>query len=84
MTESSQDLGSDLRALEEQANAKVFCSLARKVSDLDDDTKETVLRLAKDKRISLRKLSDALGKHGIRVAKDTISAHRQESCRCYE
>jgi hypothetical protein len=84
MTESSQDLGSELLALEEAASVRRLCSLATKVADLDDETRETALRLAKDKRISLRSLSTALGKHGIRVAKDTISAHRNESCRCYE
>lgn len=57
------------------------CPVGKLLSDMDDDTR-AAMQSALDSRAATRAIHNELISSGIRIGRDTLSAHRNGWCRC--
>lgn len=58
------------------------CPVRNMLNELDEETSQALNRLLTDPKFSTRKIHQALQVSGIKVGRDTLTYHRNKTCRC--
>lgn len=72
-----------LKIIEERAGQSNICPVKRLLDGLDVDTADILRRLIEG-RTSIRRIHQELQNDGHRIARETLSAHRNGWCACKE
>jgi hypothetical protein len=75
------NLKDKLQSLQTVPEAKP-CPVGKLMETLDAETAEVLDRLLKESRTSLRAIHDSLHDEDIKIARESLSAHRNGWCRC--
>ncbi len=70
----------ELQALEQ--GSRKACPAVRLASELEPEAGEYVLKLLKNRSVSIRQIHMVLKKPGFAIARESLAAHRKGSCGC--
>lgn len=76
-------LASRLKQIQE-GSTLAPCPVRMLLNKLDEETSTILTDLLNSKTISIREIHRELQKAGYRVARETLSEHRNKACRCKE
>jgi hypothetical protein len=82
MTEAPPTLLDSLLSLENEATA--LCTLGQSLTTLDADTRAALDRVLNNNLVSTNSISSTLKGTPQAAHRETINAHREQNCRCFQ